>query len=312
MRKELDNLINTGLVNENRMINDIAKIIYDHKKSKKAIDKKLIERMVDAYLENEMPVVNNVQVCLGDVGGAFAREDKTLYINFDFNYMYSKISSKNSKKYYNVRNIGNKQFFRYFDFLTVIFHELTHARFTYLAHDNMKNYPILHSCFQNLVLSNSIYQEHHDLFPEERYCNITGSRITHQVLSSVYKDKNLLKFPKLMELEYLLDYYELSQDKVFFSPLDGYNDLIVSYNRIYGNSDYKYKYSKKQGLVDITGSIPELEEIKELSLYEKMFLGTTILQEEYDEVDNIIYNECYHGMDDAGMSVRDTFKKIKK
>lgn len=311
MRKELDDLINTGLVNEDRMINDIAKIIYDHKKSGKAIDKKLIDRMIDAYLENEMPVVNNVQVCLVDAGGAFARENKTLYINFDFNYMYSKISSKHSKKYYNVSNIGDKQFFRYFDFLTVIFHELTHARFTYLAHDNIKDYPILHSCFENLVLSNSIYQEHHDLFPEERYCNITGSRITHQILSSIYKDKDLLKFPKLMELEYLLDYYELDHNGILLSPLEGYNETIVSYNRIYGNED-RYKYSKKQGLVDITGSIPSQEEIKELSLYEKMFLGTIISQEECDIVDDIIYNECYNGLDDAGMTVRDTFKKIKK
>lgn len=311
MRKELDDLINTGLVNEDRMINDIAKIIYDHKKSGKAIDKKLIDRMIDAYLENEMPVVNNVQVCLVDAGGAFAREDKTLYINFDLNYKCAKISGKNSKKYYNVSNIGDKQFFRYFDFLTVIFHELTHARFTYLAHDNIKDYPILHSCFENLVLSNSIYQEHHDLFPEERYCNITGSRITHQILSSVYKDKDLLKFPKLMELEYLLDYYELDHNEILLSPLEGYNETIVSYNRIYGNED-RYKYSKKQGLVDITGSIPSQEEIKELSLYEKMFLGTIISQEEYDEVDDIIYNECFNGLDDAGMTVRDTFKKIKK
>ena len=311
MRKELDDLINTGLVNEDRMINDIAKIIYNHKKSGKAIDKKLIDRMIDTYLENEMPVVNNVQVCLGDAGGAFAREDKTLYINFDFNYMYAKISGKHSKKYYNVSNIGDKQFFRYFDFLTVIFHELTHARFTYLAHDNIKDYPILHSCFENLVLSSSIYQEHHDLFPEERYCNITGSRIAHQILSSVYKDKDLLKFPKLMELEYLLDYYELDHNGILLSPLECYNETILSYNRIYGNDD-KYKYSKKQGLVDITGSIPSQEEIKELSLYEKMFLGTTISQEEYDIVDDVIYNECYNGLDDASMSVRDNFKKIKK
>ena len=43
MRKELNDLINTGLINEDRMINDIAKIIYDHKKAEKAIDKKLIE-----------------------------------------------------------------------------------------------------------------------------------------------------------------------------------------------------------------------------------------------------------------------------
>ena len=91
-----------------------------------------------------------------------------VYINFDFNYMYSKISGKHSKKYYNVSNIGNKQFFRYFDFLTVVFHELTHARFTYLAYDNRKDYPILHSCFENLVLSNSIYQEHHDLLLENQ------------------------------------------------------------------------------------------------------------------------------------------------
>ena len=311
MRKELNDLINTGLINEDRMINDIAKIIYDHKKAEKAIDKKLIERIVDVYLENEIPVVDDVQVCLGNIGGAFAREDKTLYINFDFNYMYSKISGKHSKKYYNVSNIGNKQFFRYFDFLTVVFHELTHARFTYLAYDNRKDYPILHSCFENLVLSNSIYQEHHDLFPEERYCNITGSRITHQILSSVYKDKDLIKFPKLMELEYLLDYYDLDINGMFLSPLEGYNETIMSYNRLYGNDD-KYKYSKKQGLVDITGSIPSPEEIKELSLYEKMFLGTTILQEEYDAVDDIIYNECYNGLDDAGMSVRETLNKIKK
>lgn len=52
MRKELNDLINTGLINEDRMINDIAKIIYDHKKAEKAIDKKLIERIVDVYLEN--------------------------------------------------------------------------------------------------------------------------------------------------------------------------------------------------------------------------------------------------------------------
>ena len=43
-----------------------------------------------------------------------------------------------------------------------------------------------------------------------------------------------------------------------------------------------------------------------------MFLGTTILQEEYDVVDDIIYNECYNGLDDAGMSVRETLNKIKK
>lgn len=85
----------------------------------------------------------------------------------------------------------------------------------------------------------------------------------------------------------------------------------MSYNRLYGNDD-KYKYSKKQGLVDITRSIPEPEEIKELSLYQKMFLGTTISQEEYNIVDDIIYNECYNGLDDAGISVRDTLKKIKK
>ena len=85
---------------------------------------------------------------------------------------------------------------------------------------------------------------------------------------------------------------------------------IIVY-RIYSN-DNKYKYSKKQGLVDITESIPEPEEIKELSLYQKMFLGTTISQEEYDEVNDIIYNECYNGLDYAGMSVRNTFKKIKK
>lgn len=97
MRKELNDLINTGLINEDRMINDIAKIIYDHKKAEKAIDKKLIERIVDVYLENEIPVVDDVQVCLGNIGGAFAREGKTLYINFDFNYMYSKISGKHSK-----------------------------------------------------------------------------------------------------------------------------------------------------------------------------------------------------------------------
>lgn len=65
MRKELNDLINTGLINEDRMINDIAKIIYDHKKAEKAIDKKLIERIVDVYLENEIPVVDDVQVCLG-------------------------------------------------------------------------------------------------------------------------------------------------------------------------------------------------------------------------------------------------------
>lgn len=311
MKKELDDLINTGLINEDRMVNDIAKIIYDHKKAGKAIDKKLIDRMIDTYLENEMPVVDDVQVCFGDVSGAFARDNKILYINFDFNYMYSKISSKHSKKYYNVSNIGNKQFFRYFDFLTVIFHELTHARFTYLAHDNMKEYPILHSCFENLILNNRVYQEHHDLFPEERYCNITGSRITHQILSSVYKDKDLLKFPKLMELDYLLDYYELDQNGILLSPLDNYNETIMSYNRIYGN-DVRYKYSKKQGMLDITGNIPEPEEIKELSLYQKMFLGTTILQEEYDEVDDIIYNECYNGLDDANVSVSDSLKKIKK
>lgn len=60
MRKELNDLINTGLINEDRMINDIAKIIYDHKKAEKAIDKKLIERIVDVYLENEIPVVDDV------------------------------------------------------------------------------------------------------------------------------------------------------------------------------------------------------------------------------------------------------------
>lgn len=114
-----------------------------------------------------------------------------------------------------------------------------------------------------------------------------------------------------MELEYLLDYYELDHNGILLSPLEGYNETIVSYNRIYGNAD-RYKYSKKQGLVDITESIPSQEEIKELSLYEKMFLGTTISPEEYDIVDDVIYNECYNGLNDASMTVRDNFKKIKK
>lgn len=39
MRKELNDLINTGLINEDRMINDIAKIIYDHKRQKKLLIK---------------------------------------------------------------------------------------------------------------------------------------------------------------------------------------------------------------------------------------------------------------------------------
>ncbi len=312
MKKELDDLINTGLINEYRMIDDIAKIIYDHKKSGKAIDKKLIARILDAYLENEMPVVDYLQVEINPrYLGAFVRKDKTIRINFNSIYMDSKISKKESKKYYNVSNIGNEQFFRYFAFLEVIFHELTHARFTYLVHDNMKDYPILNSGFDNLVLNNNFYHKHHDLFPEERYSNITGSWIAHQILSSVYKNKDLLKFPKLIELEYLLGYYELDHNEMFLSPLECYNETTLSYNRIYSN-DNKYKYSKKQGLVDITESIPEPEEIKELSLYQKMFLGTTISQEEYDEVNDIIYNECYNGLDDAGMSVRNTFKKIKK
>ena len=55
MRKELNDLINTGLINEDRMINDIAKIIYDHKKAEKAIDNQ--DELVKRYfVTDELPL----------------------------------------------------------------------------------------------------------------------------------------------------------------------------------------------------------------------------------------------------------------
>ena len=271
---EINNILNDKSKNDKLLIKELSIYIKNHKNNKFPVNRKFFEGIIDIILKNSEIEFNDIFFIVDDNNftAAFGT-DKNFYFNVNSILDRARITREQLKS-----KVGDNRIFTYYSILETIIHELTHARQDYVCdiegnelYDSGNNY------FQYNYYS---YLFNHDLVLIERYANLRANSLAYEVLSYVYPSQYIKDLKRLFYSFLLGGYgyaiydcseengeelsYEISDE--LRSALDEYNQLLSQHSIPLVN-------------INITD---------DMTLYDRLYLGSKVSNEEFDKVYNNI------------------------
>lgn len=262
--------------NDEQLIKELSICVKNHKNKRLPINKEFIKDIIDITLKNSEIDFNGIYFINDDDFIAFWYSK---YREIYFNTTSMINNARDLKDVYFKSKNGNYKIFLYFDIISTVIHELTHARQNFLM-DNGGN-DIYASCNNLIDEMYDVYLMNHDKVLTERYANLRGNTIAYQVLSYVYSSKEINELRYLI-YDYLTEGYGinysvedvdpetntviLSTDSTLTCPIDEYNDILESVSQEKVN----------------------IEANDDMSLYDRMYLGLPISTEEFLKLSTIL------------------------
>ena len=263
----INDVLNDESNNDKQMIKEISVYVRNHKDKNLPFNKKFVKDVSDIVLRNSE--VDFTSYYFHNRKGSVAS-----WSGEYFKYNIAKIESlgKKLKKNFNF-HIGDNQILKYYFFISTIIHEITHARQD-LVREKEGN-EIYYSSDILVKDFRHIYDSYHDTVLEERYANLRGDRLAYQVLTYIYPLEKIKELRRIILSDLLYAYgYLITEDQEgneveyeFLSAIDSYNKL-----------------TKKAHIPEIDFRIHG-----DASLYDRLYLGLPISEEEYDELWNLYY-----------------------
>lgn len=278
---------------DRRFIYDVSKVVKRYKDNNKRADVSFIREISGIFAGYNDVSLNYVGAIPGyfkDAGGYYECFNE-LYVNFDCLFSEAKDIQKGIIGGHSFNAGDNAKFYNFVVFVTII-HELSHAKQDYIIKNNKGLNADVYRFCSNLVEDNiEFYNLYHDLFPFERYANLYSLKIASEVFDYVYKNRNNLVF----NLDYL---YMLIQD--YIDSVDGPLYRFQSLCELFKCEDFGFLFSR----VDNSN----------LQLYDRLFLGLPISDEEYLKVKNIYHQglDCFYedNLDNREYRVKSLCKRI--
>ena len=288
---EINKILDDESKNDKQLIKDISVYIKNHLAKKLPINKKFIEDIINIVLQNsEVDFTGVVFHNDEDNIAAWVNELKALIFNL------TKIVNSGKEINKELLNTNkNDRIGIYFYSLTVIIHEITHARQHYITERYKHD---LYSTGESLINKNYMdYLLNHDLILIERYANLRAESIAYQVMTYVYPEE------KVRDL----------REQMFYHLFFGYNAVFEEEPKPQKRKTNYYEGATIVSPIENYNSILETNEIEqinnlpvnELSLYARLYLGLPITTEELNNL-----NEMYMSIDDTPGDAKKLINKM--
>lgn len=276
--EEINRILNDESRNDKQLIKELSIYIKNHRDKRLPINKKFFIDIINITLRNSEIDFNEINFNENteyDWDAEWYSDDLKLYV---------KITKILNKAKYNKNHwfapIGlkvDKRLVKYYELISVIIHEFTHARQDYVSKHLNNN--IYDSCNDFIDDHYEEYSKHHNEILIERYASLRGRIIAYKVLSYIYPLNYIAPF-RMMILSWLKFGYKIDnqgnveqislqtpiiKDSVLISPLDTYNSIM------------------EENSCDKT----TIELNENMTFYDRLYLGLPISQEECNKLKTI-------------------------
>lgn len=261
--KDINDFLMDESTNDKQLIKDLSVLIKNHYEKKLPINKKFVISLIQTIQSND-PDLSLDEIIFEDYDKFLAQYgDNIMYI-----YMTNIVNYYNYRKNMYLKGYGDKKIVGYYLLLSTVLHELTHTKQEYLYKEGKNdlykfNYEFCRDDFEG-------YLDFYEVVPIERYADLRAGRITSEVLSYIFDEKDIKNF-RIIELFNLKRGYIYTEEGVI-SPMKQFEEVM----NIYG--------------VKLNEDLTEYTD-----LYSRMYLGLDITKEEYEKVHNIAVSISNNG-----------------
>ena len=276
---EINKILNDESQNDKQLIKELSVYIKNHRDKGLPINKKFFMDIINITLRNSEVDFNDIYF---DDNNEYDSEAVWSSSTLTFDYFITIILNYAvyyKKNWFAPQGLkGDKRAIVYFESISTIIHEITHARQDYvMEHFNNNIYDSCNSLINDYF---DDYLKHYDTILIERYANLRGYVMAYKVLAYIYPLKYITPFRKIIlallkegykinnqgNIKSISSNIEIHEDTIIISPLDSYNQVM-----------------KEISCDNIT-----VESNDNMTLYDKLYLGLPISKEECIKLNKVI------------------------
>ena len=278
---DINHILNDESINDKQLIKELSIYIKNHDEKNLPLNKKFVEDIIDITLRNSEIEYNGVYFINDNNFIAFWY---STYMELYFNVTEMFKNAMLLKDEYLKSKIGKNKIFIYFDTISTVIHEITHARQFYVM--NKDKNEIYSSCNELINEMHDVYKMNHDYVLTERYANLRGNTIAYQVMSYVYKPRIVSEFRSLI-FDYLTQGYEVDYRIEDIDPETGLVYIDINEDSpISCALDFYNQIMEECSLEKVN-----IEAEPDMALYDRLYMGLPIDTDEFVEINTSVLKD---------------------